>query len=998
MAVPKLKKSANRGKGKGKAKHPQLPASLLATERPNSAKKRSNPRLAFGAEDPYEYDERETVLKRGRSNVKLTLDKEEVQTGAYSSDDDDGEETGAGSSSRMPKLYGAGDDEDEEFISEDDEDIDSDEAFEESDVDRFAGFTFRPSKDEVSDHAGPSRPRHMEEESSESENSEDEEEEEGEDGDFIDVLDMMDGRAQSRADQADDDSDGQEEEDFAGGEEGVDDDESEEDGGESEEEEKGVDEDEDMISGEEDEGVDLLSALDNLDKFVSKLSTSKRKADEEETEDAPVKDSKPKKKARFVQDVTEAGTAEGEFGARPSGSSKLTLDDLIVPLSTQANPSVDSLKKAIKPLGSSSSKNQPLSAPLPTRTQEKIDREAAYEQTKKEADKWNETMKQIKEAEHLSFPLQAQREGKPSNLELAAKFKPTTELENAVDKLLKSAKLREEDIAKTEELMMNNLSVEEVAERRNQLRKMRDLMFRADMKAKRVSKIKSKTYRRIRKKEKEKLMAKLGTEGGDEEDDEEARLKHEVERARERATLKHKNTGKWARAMKSRGELDEDQRRDINEMLEKGEQLRKRIAGVASDEEDGDDEADGDGEGGSTSLSRVKAAAFDELDRLRDDGSQDGLDVDGKPRKAKSVFEMKFMKDAAARQNQEVDREIDDFRREIGDLTDHDDEHSIVPPDNGEPAPSISVERLGGRMTFKPGPQFQSTSLQNPTSMPPPPPSNAALSRSTTITEGPNPWLQLGEGSSSKLSRKKNEVVMGRDVSLAQKSDARIKSALSKSAEGRAQAADDATVEIDETNALTISQTAVNDSSDARKQKKEKRKNKKLKSKSNASAGEALLKGGKALKAFDQRDLVSRAFAGDNVVREFEELKRKEIEMDAPREEDTTLPGWGSWGGVGTKKAPPKPHLIKKIAGIDPKSRTDYNKANVIISEKRDKKAAKYTVKDLPYPYTSKAQFEQSMDTPLGAEWNTRIGFQRGTLPKVVKKMGTVINPLEKQF
>lgn len=44
-------------------------------------------------------------------------------------------------------------------------------------------------------------------------------------------------------------------------------------------------------------------------------------------------------------------------------------------------------------------------------------------------------------------------------------------------------------------------------------------------------------------------------------------------------------------------------------------------------------------------------------------------------------------------------------------------------------------------------------------------------------------------------------------------------------------------------------------------------------------------------------------------------------------------------------------------------------------------------VKDLPYPYTSKAQYERSIDTPLGTEWNTRVGFQRGTLPKVVKKV-----------
>lgn len=44
-------------------------------------------------------------------------------------------------------------------------------------------------------------------------------------------------------------------------------------------------------------------------------------------------------------------------------------------------------------------------------------------------------------------------------------------------------------------------------------------------------------------------------------------------------------------------------------------------------------------------------------------------------------------------------------------------------------------------------------------------------------------------------------------------------------------------------------------------------------------------------------------------------------------------------------------------------------------------------VKDLPYPYTSKAQFERSLDTPVGIEWNTRVGFQRATLPRVVKKV-----------
>ena len=95
----------------------------------------------------------------------------------------------------------------------------------------------------------------------------------------------------------------------------------------------------------------------------------------------------------------------------------------------------------------------------------------------------------------------------------------------------------------------------------------------------------------------------------------------------------------------------------------------------------------------------------------------------------------------------------------------------------------------------------------------------------------------------------------------------------------------------------------------------------------------------------------------------------------------------GTWGGQGTRRNPPKPHLIKKIAGIDPKSRADFGKAHVIISEKRDKKAAKYLTKDLPYPYTSKAQFERTIEMPIGREWNTRVATQRATLPKVTKKV-----------
>jgi U3 small nucleolar RNA-associated protein 14 len=78
-----------------------------------------------------------------------------------------------------------------------------------------------------------------------------------------------------------------------------------------------------------------------------------------------------------------------------SKGTKLDLNDLLAPLHSQS-ANVMALKTSAKPLASSS-KTKTLTAPLPQRTQEKLDREAAYEKTKEEVDKWSATMKHIKE-------------------------------------------------------------------------------------------------------------------------------------------------------------------------------------------------------------------------------------------------------------------------------------------------------------------------------------------------------------------------------------------------------------------------------------------------------------------------------------------------------------------------------------------------------------------------------------------------------------------------
>lgn len=944
-----------------------------ATGYANRLKQKSTPKKpSLG--DVYEFEEESKVR---RSKVKLDLEREEeAGFGQYGSDDE-------GPGFKNAKLIGIDGDE-ERIASDDDEEIDSDAAFEESDEDRFAGFTFQSTKRKPkSTHS--SRKNALpevdlnEEDSEESQSGEEadepseeeEEEEEGDSSEFIDVLDFFEGRRESE------DTPDQPSVEVPMEEENYE--ESSDEENDQDDEETG----EDIVMSASDEEADS-NALDGLGDFITSLSTElpskKRKADEVTSEIKP-----PKR--RLLKEKTEAGP-ESEFRVQSSGS-KLQLDDLLGPLASQSS-NLTSLQKSVKILAPAKT----LSAPLPQRVQERLDREAAYEQTKNEVDKWSATMKRIREAEHLSFPLQAQAEPRVSNLELTAKFKPTTKLETSVDKLLKLAQLRDEDIEKMEDqgLKAQNLTLEEVADRRAELRKMRELMFRAEAKAKRVAKIKSKTYRRLRKKER----AKLAEQDDDAEETEEGRLKMEVERARERATLKHRSTGKWAMELKRKGELGVDQRRDLEEMLRRGERLKQKIQGVESGEDEVDEDEMSNVE---LDISRIKQDAFDELARL------DGEEAPDTDFKAKSVFKMKFMQDAMARQNHEADRIADDFVKEMG------GEEICSGSETGGPvqdSENVQVSRTGGRAVFRPGANQLSIGIRTfnslasdtssvtlkSTDLQTTPPHSAIeqLAPSPAVSES-NPWLARAETSSAKVARKKNEIVVNKDSNALAKSKNKLNKQERKREMEKERREEDANVEIQLNDSLALS-TAKNapkpslpveeneSDSEIEGQETLTRQNNRQKS--------------KGPKAFEQRDLVALAFAGDNVVQSFEDQKRREIAEDAPREVDTTLPGWGSWGGRGTTRAPLRPHLIKQVAGINPKSRADFGKSHVIISEKRDKKAAKYQVKDLPFPYTSKAQYDRSMEMPVGAEWNTRVGFQKATMPKVLKKPGTIISPLEK--
>lgn len=711
---------------------------------------------------------------------------------------------------------------------------------------------------------------------------------------------------------------------------------------------------------EEEDGEDMIALSNLLDEAPDEDEAPAHLDEEEDAEDDfgiddPDWDAIWSKKRAHTDDTSmpkkrtarpERTEAVGE-ATEAAGSSdvKLSLQDLMAHDSGTSLANVQALAEQRSSKGSQPTASKRgggvLHAPLPTPVQDRLDRVEAYKLSKEEVEGWAPTIKRIREADHLSFPLQPPvQPPAPSNAGLTASFAPTTDMEKSVASLLHEGGLSEKQLAEQEELVLRDMDPAEAGKRQAELRRMRELMFRAEQKARRANKIKSKTYRRIHRRERERMKQQEAQDLQDDDDDEEQRYQAAKDRAKERATLRHKNTGKWAKFHAGRNDdASQEARLAVEDQLRQGEELRKRIH-----VEDSDDE----------SLVSVhsddREAAFNELESFaRKEAEQDERDaqaLEQSGKKSKSLMHMKFMQDARDKQSRETQETIASLREEL----EHEDD--------------TVNERPVGRAVYSQGTKGH----------------DATLPANPFHTGASNPWLR--QSASGGTSKQTPQVLVGKDSRAATRSIHRTERHVARGDEARASAAEDATLAIDPTAQLeALSSESEAEPTEITRHARGKRGR------------------GKRNNAPLQRDLVAEAFAGDNVALDFAKEKRAMIQADAPQEQDMTLPGWGSWGGKGVRHRQKKhPALIKKIDGLDPSRRKDFGMEHVMINERLDKKASKYKAKDLPFPYTSAAQYEAAMRTPLGSEWNTRTQHQRLTMPRVTTKMGQRIDPIQRKF
>nr|SVE74266.1 EOG090X08JJ [Daphnia barbata] len=143
----------------------------------------------------------------------------------------------------------------------------------------------------------------------------------------------------------------------------------------------------------------------------------------------------------------------------------------------------------------------------------------------------------------------------------------------------------------------------------------------------------------------------------------------------------------------------------------------------------------------------------------------------------------------------------------------------------------------------------------------------------------------------------------------------------------------------------------------------------------------------------ERRMTLAEAFADDDVIEQFQEEKKQAINASTPKDIDLTLPGWGEWGGSGLKISKRKRRqFIIKAPPVA--KRKDENQGNLIINEDKCASLRRQQVNDLPFPFRSAAAFESTIRAPVTSTFIPETAVRKLAAPKVLTKIGTVIEPM----
>ncbi|KAJ9578563.1 hypothetical protein L9F63_005213, partial [Diploptera punctata] len=222
-----------------------------------------------------------------------------------------------------------------------------------------------------------------------------------------------------------------------------------------------------------------------------------------------------------------------------------------------------------------------------------IQRSVGFENVRKSLRRWNAVVEAHRSSDHLKFPLTEPTIEFETTNGFVEKIKSQTRtpLEAQMDEILNESPAVQEEKKEIEyqlNLAENANTSHQMAQERNSI----ENVTKTVMKSSSARELRSMRYHRIERRE--RIRKQLREFEKLQKEDPEAALKQlellERTRALERVSLRHRNTGQWARNKAVRAKYNKESRQELAQQLSISRDLTRKVkVGDSSDEEEGDD-------------------------------------------------------------------------------------------------------------------------------------------------------------------------------------------------------------------------------------------------------------------------------------------------------------------------------------------------------------------------------------------------------------------------
>ncbi|XP_033161430.1 U3 small nucleolar RNA-associated protein 14 homolog A [Drosophila mauritiana] len=645
-----------------------------------------------------------------------------------------------------------------------------------------------------------------------------------------------------------------------------------------------------------------------------------------------------------------------------------------------------------------------LEKPLEKPAADRIKRTIGYEGVTKKLGRWDAVVAEQRSAETQIFPLPSETvyvntsaNARPLNTRVKSNLAQELEANNRKLRELRKAEIGdttdEKELAKQERLLLQKkLTRDELFARRKELAYLKMRESQKSAKARMQNKIKSKKFHKLQKRQ--KMLEQMKEFELLQKTNPEAALEKlnalEKSRVQERASLRHKNTGTWAKNLQIRAKYDKDVRKDLAEQLavsreltqkkqesdSEDETIKKRV--VPEEEENDYDPfnpwtkrrateqtENGKGESGDANwrqywTKRNKNEKLLEEHRRDLEGVQDNDEQEEKETIQKPLTEVTPAKKKLKKSKVKIENGW-----EVEDISPTDQKEAKERP-NSKAIDDI-FEKHEDQIRAKLSKKMEK--LKERVNKLKEAPVKAKKAKKKDVLQN-----------LKSLALKKTKQQIEIDEPLNYEEDKNSQNNIPVQVESNTESTETPAVDtIDPNKVTTLVFT----------QKKG----------NSGGLNDALIDDEAA--EYDEEDAaaerqltISQAFEDDDIVADFNRDKSKDSELKNT-ELQLALPGWGSWAGAGISKEVMErrnKRLLLKLAA--PEKRRDENKDNLYINESGSKHARQHMVSSIPFPFRSLADYEASIRAPVGRNFVPETAFRMLTRPAVITRKGQVIEPM----